>query len=204
MPYSYSPDDIDKAVDFHFRFENGKYFYFSHDFDGGLPITEDEAFRGQKILKSRKKIARWVSQIATIPISLFTFWQFFFQHSSIMVFLWWIPALIVGIVFYIIAEKSALRPFQLQFYKHLGWKRRGLKRALFDLRVFHGKFLIILGMVVFLFFRGITEYFGLIEWTIGSWKSDFEGVAYTLAGMLVISLIILSTAMTYTPPDIQE
>ncbi len=197
---AYSTDNIDEDMDFHFRFEKNEYFFFTRAIDVGLPITEDDALLGREALKTRKKLARVASQIASLSVTLLMCWKFFFQNSSMTIFLWWIPTLVLGIAFYVIAVKSALRPFEIRLFKHLGWKRRGIQKALFNLGVIAGRNFLLLLMMIALLLRGISGYFGWIEWNT-SWSSDFEGVLFMLIPIAIISIMVISSAIIFEPPE---
>jgi hypothetical protein len=200
MPYNTDRSGAEKMIAKHFRQDSGDYYFYIKDIEGQLPISADFAEWCAKQLRQRIFVSWIFSSVLGGLAALWICWNVFFEGSFLVGLIAFIPALIISFCAHIFAIKLIFSLKKLLLI-HLGWKRRGLQRALFAFGIFFRGNIILLAMIAFLFFRGITGYFGLIKWGVGSWSSDLEGVGFIALALAVVSAVILSTSLSFVPPD---
>lgn len=200
MTYESDHSRAEQIINIYFKQEGDKHYFSSPGIDGSMPISAESAEWGANTLRERIFHARILVFVISGIAGIWMFWQLIVENSLLMAFAAYVPALILGIVSYQLAIRTTLRPFKMQLLKYLRWKRRGLQRALFDLRFLMTQHRALLAMYAFLLFRGITGYFGLISWQTASWSFDFEAAVYGAIAMSVVVLVIISTALRFEPP----
>jgi hypothetical protein len=200
VPYNTDRSRAEEMISRHFGQEGGDHFFYISGIEGRLPISADLAAWCANQLRRRIFVSWLLSSILGGLAAIWMMWKAVFEDSILVGLLGFVPAFAVGLCVYM----WAIRPFislRKQLLEYLGWKRKGMQRAVVELGIFFGGNLILLAMTAFLFFRGITEYFSMIEWQVGTWSSDLEGAGFIALGLAVVSGVILATSRSFVPPD---